>query len=326
MPDPPDVTVVIPTRDRWDLLRAHALRSALGQEGVAVEVVVVDDGSTDGTAAALAAESDTRLRVVRHDHSRGVAAARNSGIDVARGAWIAFLDDDDLWSPRKLRTQLECAQERDADFVFGAAVLVDRQLRVLAGDVVPTEAALSARLLRGNVIPGGCSNVLVARRLVDAVGRFDEHLTYTEDWDLWIRLALSGRPAACSDVLVAHVEHGRNALSRYRPDVVSEFEHIVAKYASPDTADVVRAGRLQLLEWLAHEYLDAGRPWDAARAHLRFARESLRPWPILRAGVVLSGRPGRRLTDWLRPLRGAADVANCDGRELPSPAWLELYR
>jgi glycosyltransferase involved in cell wall biosynthesis len=90
---------VIPTRDRWPIFRAHALRSALAQEDVSLEVVVIDDGSTTPPPGI----SDRRVRVLRNPVSRGVAEARNRGVADARAPWVAFLDDDDVWSPRKLR-------------------------------------------------------------------------------------------------------------------------------------------------------------------------------------------------------------------------------
>src|SRR5688500_342442 len=99
--DSPEVTVVIPTRDRWNLLERRALRSVLAQEDVRLEVVVVDDGSSEPAPPSI--ERDERVRVVRHETSRGVPAARNTGIGEATAAWTAFLDDDDLWAPRKLR-------------------------------------------------------------------------------------------------------------------------------------------------------------------------------------------------------------------------------
>jgi glycosyltransferase involved in cell wall biosynthesis len=91
----PDVSVVIPTRDRSRLL-VLALRSALRQREVDLEVVVVDDGSGDDTPEVVAGLRDARVHLVRHPGPHGVSAARNSGIAAARGRWIAFLDDDDL--------------------------------------------------------------------------------------------------------------------------------------------------------------------------------------------------------------------------------------
>src|SRR4051812_36397661 len=103
------VSLVIPTRDRSQIL-LETVRLTLLQRHVAFELIVVDDGSSDGTADALEALGDPRLVVVRNAVNRGVAHARNRGIDQARHPWVAFLDDDDRWSPDKLRMQLDAAQ------------------------------------------------------------------------------------------------------------------------------------------------------------------------------------------------------------------------
>lgn len=103
-----DVSIVIPTRNRAVFL-SHALKSALRQRDVTFEVIVVDEASTDQTPTLLAAVDDRRVRVIRHDVVRGLPAARNHGADAARGDWLAFLDDDDLWAPDKLLRQLEAA-------------------------------------------------------------------------------------------------------------------------------------------------------------------------------------------------------------------------
>ena len=129
---PPTVTVVIPTHNRKELLR-YALMSALRQEGVALEVIVVDDGSSDGTAEMLAALTDRRVRVVHHETAQGVSAARNRGIEEARGEWIAFLDDDDLWAPDKLRLQLESATKSGRRWVYVGHVNITLANRVTGG-------------------------------------------------------------------------------------------------------------------------------------------------------------------------------------------------
>ena len=96
-----EVTVVVPTRNRAAMLR-QALRSVAAQRGVDLEAVVVDDGSTDATPAVVTAIGDRRLRLVRHQRPQGVSTARNRGVAEARGRWVAFLDDDDVWAPEKL--------------------------------------------------------------------------------------------------------------------------------------------------------------------------------------------------------------------------------
>jgi glycosyltransferase involved in cell wall biosynthesis len=321
----PEATVVIPTRDRWELLSSHALVSALDQVDVALEVIVVDDGSTDVTRHGLEQIGDPRLRVLRHDVSRGVASARNAGLSAARGEWIAFLDDDDLWSPRKLRAQLEMAHMRSVDFVYAKGVLVDKDKRVLAADIFVPENELRARLRTSNVIPGGCSNVMAKTDLVRKVGGFDETLTYTEDWDLWIRLVETGRSGACQEVLVAHVEHLDNALFRYRPDVASEVEYVLSKHNPDADGSQVRALRLQTLEWMAHEFRRAGYRREAARLYVQIARERRGVGDLARALVILSGTRGEASA---RMLRRAFSRSNVGG-ELPVPSvpdWLERYK
>jgi glycosyltransferase involved in cell wall biosynthesis len=155
----PEVTVVIPTLNRWQLLSRGALRSALEQEDVDVEVVVVDDGSTDETPVRLAELDDERVRVVRHEQPGGLAHARNAGIAAARCEWVAFLDDDDLWAPWKLRRQLDAAAREDATFVYSAALYVTGGQVELAPALEPE--GLGQRLLAGEAIPAGGSNVMV---------------------------------------------------------------------------------------------------------------------------------------------------------------------
>jgi glycosyltransferase involved in cell wall biosynthesis len=323
--DRPEVSVVIPTRDRWPLLSAHAVPSALSQEDVDLELVVVDDGSTDGTSQKLDEWQDSRLRVLRHDRSRGVAGARNAGIAVARGSWIAFLDDDDLWSPQKLRTQLDAAQSAEADLVYAAAVLVDEHMSVLGADVFPPERELIPLLLEGNVIPGGCSNVLARAGLIREVGCFDERLTYTEDWDLWIRLALSGKATACPETLVAHVDHRGNALLRYRPDVLTEVDYVLTKHNPDIDLSTIRARRVDALEWMAHEFHRAGYRRKAARLYIQIARERRGLRDLLRAVVMLSGTRGEASARMLkRALPGGSGEG--DVHLPPVPEWLEQYR
>ncbi len=105
-----DVSVVIPTRNRSTLL-AMALRSVFHQQDVELEVIVVDEASTDDTSTMLATIGDARVRVIRNDAPHGVSAARNSGAAEARGEWLAFLDDDDLWAPTKLARQIHAAED-----------------------------------------------------------------------------------------------------------------------------------------------------------------------------------------------------------------------
>jgi len=258
----PDVAVVIPTRGRSNLLET-TLHGALNQTGVDVEVIVVDDGSTDDTAALLANHDDDRLRVLRNDTPEGVSAARNRGISHARSRWIAFLDDDDLWAPDKLAAQLEAVETAGRAWVYAGDVNVDSDLHVLSGAPPPDPDHVVSSLDRYNAVPAGASNVLVSSDQLERVGLFDPQLHRTEDWDLWIRLARKGPPAWVNRPLVAYHFHGRNA--------------------DPDTVRIVGEPRV-----LAGRY---GIPVDMAAMHRRAA------WSCLLAGRRLRavGQYGRAL-------------------------------
>src|SRR3954447_16038882 len=118
---PPLVSVVIPTRDRWGMLRA-TLATVLGQRDVNLEVIVVDDGSTTAPAHF---PDDRRIRLLRHESSRGVAEAPNAGLAAARAPYVAFTDDDDLWPPDKLSAQLRAIERTGAGWSSCGAVVVD---------------------------------------------------------------------------------------------------------------------------------------------------------------------------------------------------------
>ena len=322
-PPRPEVTVVIPTRDRWELLSKHGLLSALRQENVDCEVIVVDDGSVDGTVSRLSEIHDSRLRVIRHEQARGMAGARNAGIAVARAEWLAFLDDDDLWSPRKLRVQLDAARLTGADFVYAGAVLVYETGALLAADRVPNAGDLSSLLLEGDVIPAGASNILVRTDLVRGLGGFDEDLPYSADWDLWIRLSLAAQAEACDEILVAHFKHGGNDLFRSRPDVVAEFDRVIKRHAGDVRPGAARHGRRGLAEWLVHEYREAG--FSRPRAYL----EAMRAQPTLlravgTAGHLLQERARRAVASTVR--RPSAGASATVGDAVAAPDWLHVYR
>src|SRR2546421_3337685 len=206
----PQVSVIVPTHNRWRFL-STTLGLVLGQEDVQLEVVVVDDGSTDETRQRLAEIEDPRVRVFSHEESRGVGAARNRGLREARGEWVSFLDDDDLWAPRKLRAQLDSLAASGADFCYGEALVLDVENAVVTRDQPARDPdELRALLLKGNVLPGGCSNVLARTDVVRATGGFDERLSMVADWDLWLRLSERARRVACQDVVVAYRKHTGN--------------------------------------------------------------------------------------------------------------------
>lgn len=282
-PGEPDVTVVVPTKDRPALLEV-TLATILGQRGLACEVVVVDDGSVDPRTATHLATAEARgVRVVRHQRSRGACAARNAGAAVARGAWLAFCDDDDVWAPGKLAGQLAAAG--DAGWVYAGAVDVDERNRVIDGSLPPSPDRVRRDLDRVNPVPAGASNVVVRRSLFDAAGGFDEGLAHVGDWDLWRRLAVIGEPACVPRPLVGYRQHGGNDNRRVRsilrelrawerrgdariawPEVRLFYGDVLRRAGAPWAAGALYAGAVARRPGLVRDLVRRRRPSSAARA------------------------------------------------------------
>jgi glycosyltransferase involved in cell wall biosynthesis len=255
----PDVTVVIPTRNRWRLLSTRALPSALAQEGVALEVVVVDDASSDETAFGLERLEDERVRTVRHSERGGLAEARNTGIAAARSDWVAFLDDDDLWAPDKLRRQLELAHATGASFVYSPALYVDDERRSVEIARAPDPEQLRPRLLAGEAIPAGGSNVIVKTEPIREVGGFDSKIFHIGDFDCWIRLDRICRAAACEEPLIAYMQHPGNMHLRSASRLLSDVRRMRAKYRSDYEASDHVFDTEGFLVWIADQHWQAGR-------------------------------------------------------------------
>lgn len=199
----PHVSIVVPTYNHADFLD-RALKSIQAQTFADWEAIVVDDGSTDETVAVVSQFADDRIQYIYQDN-RGLSAARNTGIEAARGYNLAFLDADDEWEPDFLR---RCAEVLAADSVLAGVYtrnyFIDEQGRILpqiGGEVVP-RSAFRSRLLDGGFFP--CNAVLVRAKVVHQVGLFDVQLTSVEDRDLWLRISEHYRMEGIPDVLARY--------------------------------------------------------------------------------------------------------------------------
>ncbi|MBI2350389.1 MAG: glycosyltransferase, partial [Deltaproteobacteria bacterium] len=207
----PLVSVIIPTHNRWPVL-CDAIQSVLGQSYKGFELIVVDDGSQDGTADHLR-RYGPRLRFFSQ-HRRGVAAARNLGVRCARGRYLAFLDSDDLWQPKKLEVQLafmearpeaQICQTEEIWIRYGRRVNPKRRHRKPSGDIF--RASLDLCL----VSP---SAVMMTRELFERVGGFDETFIVCEDYDLWLRVSVDTPVYLIPDPLVLKRGGHKDQLSR----------------------------------------------------------------------------------------------------------------
>jgi glycosyltransferase involved in cell wall biosynthesis len=324
----PEVSVVIPTRNRAAYLRG-ALESALGQVGVELEVVVADDGSEDETPSLLAAIDDPRVRVIRFDPACGMAAARNEAIAAARGNWIAFLDDDDLWAPDKLRVQLETARRTGATWVYCGVYLVSPEGDVVAVPVPAEPKTILPQLLRSNVVQAGNSTVLVKADRLRALGAYAAGLH--NPWDLWIRLAADGPAAAVEQPLAAYRRHPASFIAGNRRRALAEARLIAEKHRALSDAHGVEFDLAHYDRWLKAEAIRALR--TSATAQLRTGKRSTalalqlraflrtRAWSDLRRlGRIVAGE---RVRAGFRRLSPAPEVDGTGGE--PTPPWLARY-
>lgn len=217
MSDSVDVSVLIPVRDGERYIAA-AIESVLGGTCAPVEVIVIDDGSTDASGAAAAACSD-RVRVVRQD-ARGIGVALNRGLAEARGELIAFVDADDLWTSGKLAWQLEAlAEDPGLDAVFG---LVEE----FHSEDLPAEER-AVLVLRPGSHPARVRGAMLARRgLFERVGPFDEALTVGEFVDWQSRAEAAGmRMRVLERVVLRRRLHARN-LGRSAADARLDYVRV----------------------------------------------------------------------------------------------------
>lgn len=265
------VTVVIPTHNRVHLMPA-SLRSVLAQRDVDLEVVVVDDGSSDATPVALEAMRDDRLRWHRNEHATGVSRARNTGVAMVETPWVAFIDDDDLWAPDKLARQLASLRlYPGARWSMVGSVAVDEELQILRHEEAPDSATLVQQVLKKNCVPAGGSGVLVSTDLVREVGGFREQFSNLADWDLWIRLALAAPATSVQHPLVAYRVHAggmAHGVDRHE----KEFAAIVAAYADERSRRGVSIDRGTWHRYVGQLHLRNGDQRAAAHSYFRAAR------------------------------------------------------
>lgn len=189
--EPGLVSVIIPTHDRAHLV-TRAIQSVLEQKYGHLELLVVDDASTDDTRRVVKALADPRLLYARHEQNRGAPAARNTGIEMSSGEYIAFLDSDDHWLPGKLQEQMRVFHRSgpEVGLVYTGIEVVDLLTGAHLKTRVPRHRGHILReLLRHNVVVGSTSTAVIRRTYLHQSGLFDESLPARQDIDLWIRLA-----------------------------------------------------------------------------------------------------------------------------------------
>jgi glycosyltransferase involved in cell wall biosynthesis len=203
----PLVSILIPTYNRAALL-TKAIQSVLSQTYSEFELIIIDDASTDHTAAIVENFHDSRIHYLRLNQNGGVSAARNAGLKVCRGDYIAFLDSDDEWVPQKLEQQLQLFQN-SAEQVG----VIYSTIKVINGDNIYQKknqgsitGSIYENLLYQNFV-GTPSSVIVKKNCFTPGIFFDPSLRCCEDWDVWLQIARQWQFACITEPLIIYREH-----------------------------------------------------------------------------------------------------------------------
>lgn len=282
----PLVSVIIPAFNRPDLL-AKAIRSVLGQTHANLEVVIVEDGSPMDLSETVKGFADRRIRYFRREENRGVSAARNHGVSLAKGEFVAFLDSDDEWMPEKVEGQLSCLLSKPEDFgmVYTLRYIVDEDGNPLPEyNLNEKEGELSKEMVWPAVI-GTPSSWLMRRQLFLDLGGFVETISFGEDWEFSIRLCQVTKVACLRERLTVMREHTGDRLSKNldaKPYVAPSLIYIYEHHRDIFLQD--RGAHADLLRRISYYLRLSG----DARGSRRYARMAFRVKPSLESGRYMA--------------------------------------
>ncbi len=242
----PLVTVVIPTYNRIEFVQ-QAISSVLSQSYTRWELIIVDDGSDDGTTEAVAAVGDSRIKLLTFPHIGNIALSRNRGVKAGTGDWLAFLDSDDMWTPCRLEIQLEKLIEGEKRWGYGGFEMMNSEMQT-----IPNKAGLyrpiSGWIIKEVLTTEASVNIgtlMIERRLFEESGGFNEdaELLFREDYELVIRLALLSESLAVPDLLVRVREHsGRstNAFEYGNDRTAAIYERFIQIHSDKELTKIAR--------------------------------------------------------------------------------------
>jgi glycosyltransferase involved in cell wall biosynthesis len=286
---PPLVSAVIPAYN-YGRYVVEAVESVLAQTYAPLEIVVVDDGSSDDTRARL----EPHWQAIRYvyQENRGLAAARNTGIRHSRGEWIALLDADDVWHRQKIDCQLRAAAG------VGEVALIGSPGSSVLPERLPPDAKVEVLGVRDFLTwtPLAPSSVLIRRACLDAVGLFDETLDAVEDRDMWLRIAARYKVALVSSSCWFYRVHPEQ-MSQDPELMYTNFARVLRKFfdAHPEHRSLESHGRAFL-------HLDASVAYLGVGDHRRSIEHLLRSFQRHPAPFYVRGRQAffrLRLLVWL---------------------------
>ena len=267
----PLVTIVIPTHNRLALVQ-QAIASVIAQTYPHWELMIVDDGSDDGSAELFAEISDPRIRLLKWQHCGNIASLRNAGVKAGSGEWLAFLDSDDLWIPEKLEIQLSSLLQQNKRWGYGGFELMDKDLCTIsnrAGTYTPISGWIIKDLLTTNAAVNIGSSML-ERTLFDEVDGFnpDANLIFREDYEFVLRLALKAEALALPELLVRVREHTGRATGAFEyghDRTAAVYKHFIESRPESSLVKIARKRMAGEMAESAKNSLRKKRYWQAIR-------------------------------------------------------------
>ena len=229
------VSIILPTFNRAQWIE-QSVKSALDQSYSNIELIVVDDGSTDDTRMILSRIDDPRLRY-RYQENRGRSNARNHALLMAKGVYIAFLDSDDLYMPEKIGKQVAFLKKNPGTgMVYTSAYCVDEKNNKINYEYVATKSGfIYKQIAFFKPITITLPTVMTYRDVMNSVGGFDEEMYRFEDTDMWRRISKEYRVDAMPDYTCLLRTHGDNDITSQNPDgIVQALEYYAQKVLRED--------------------------------------------------------------------------------------------
>jgi|GEM_PF-236322 len=274
----PLISIVIPSYNRVKLLQ-EAVASVIAQTYTNWELIIVDDGSTDGTKEKIQSLSEQRVQVLSLSHCGNIALLRNAGVRSGSGEWVAFLDSDDIWLPEKLELQLQSLQQFEKLWSYGESEMIDESAQNLpfkTGKHIPLSGWITKELLT-NKVSVAIGSLMVQRKLFEELGGFDTNpdLLFREDYELALRLSIKAEAIAVSNLLVRVREHqGRstNALVDGNKLTAFVYGHFAKTCSDKKLKKIAKRRQLHHMTEMAANSMVRKQYW---RSFLQFSRATL---------------------------------------------------
>jgi len=255
----PNVSVIIPTYNRAQII-GRAIESALNQTYQNIELIIIDDGSTDNTMEVIKKYRswDKRVKYICHEKNRGGSAARNTGIKIALGKYIAFLDSDDEWLPKKLEKQIIKMKDLPFDIwggiYCGFYYITNRKYKIIKAT---KKGILKKEILKKEVDTGGASTILLTRNTVNEIGLFDESFKRHQDWEYLIRFFRYYKLYSLEEPLVKIYGHNRpkgQDLVEIKKLYLSKFNEDIQEFGDETMREIYAKHWLEVAKTFAKEF------------------------------------------------------------------------